>query len=261
MLEVMSSAKLIQKVALVALLLTIAGNASAAAILYGGNSVRAFTVDDTATGAMTEIPYSPSYDIDAIARDQSSGLLYAGNDLRFFSIDASTGTTNVISTGGFTIAGLAFVGSTLYGGNDSRFFSIDTTTGVMTSINASIDFNINAMAYDSINDILYGGNDSGRFFSIDALTGNMTNIGTGARTIRGMAIDPITGDIYGGNTGNNLFTINASTGVQTDLTTSTDYTITALTFAEDAEAIPTPAPILGMLLGGLLMRAARKRVR
>jgi hypothetical protein len=124
--------------------------------------------------------------------------------------------------------------SELYGGNDlPRLFRVDDLSDAspMTSISTS-GYNVQGLAYDFDNSIMYGGNDT-RFFRINTTTGAMTNILNGTSyVINDMVFGP-GGVLYGGNDTsgvNRLFTINPSTGAMTSISSGNTLSIRGMAY-------------------------------
>jgi len=155
----------IRTLALAAGLVAVASPALATSVLYSGNvsGPRFFTIDDLSDGTPETSISTGGYAIQGLAWNDSTQIMYGGNDTRFFSVNPVTGTMSSINASvSYKIQDLAFgPGGVLYGANDTRFFSVNPSTGAMTSINSSLTYQVNALAYDPVSGILYGANSNG----------------------------------------------------------------------------------------------------
>ena len=147
-----------------AVLTLFTGQLSGECTLYGGNpSGRFFTIDAT-TGVGTLIGNLPvastEIQYDAINNKMYSADNGGSNNIR--EVDISDGSqigptlAGSLTSGPFQ--GMEFIGNTLYVSAYNSLFTFDPTNGDMNLIGTlSTDFgNINGLAYDAINNVMYG---------------------------------------------------------------------------------------------------------
>jgi hypothetical protein len=157
--------------------------------------------------------------------DNAGGVV--GN--RLITIDPATGVATEVGLYGdafHNVRALAYVSSTdtLYAADgtmpDEQLLSINRATGAATAI-GSLGFNhIQGMAYDSLNDILFGidTTNADRLLTINRNTGAGTVIGrlSPGAGLSGLTYDSATDTLLGigwdgGSTGDRLFTVNRIT--------------------------------------------------
>ena len=156
------------------------------------------------------LTYTPSglFGLDAVAGD-------------LLEIDDVTGAASIVGPlGTLSPRDLAYDpdADVLYGtslANDS-LLSIDVGTGAATVIGATnaLGEDIVGLAYDTLNDVLYGSAASGNLVTIDVTTGTPTQIGpTGFVFVRGLAYDA-KGDVLYGTTNetNQIIAIDRDSG-------------------------------------------------
>lgn len=108
----------------------------------------------------------------------------------------------------------------LYGAetNNYKLWTIDVTTGEGSSFEDPFGFNIRELAYDPINDVLYG-TDYSKLYTVNQSTGVATFVGifgSGITEAWALDYDTVTGRIYGVDGDlDQLFWVNPSTGAAT----------------------------------------------
>jgi len=181
-----------------------------AAIMYASadDSDEIYTID-LATGQATLVGIS-------VENMSFSGLAY----------DSSTGTmfvSDVYDPACTTFAGSAGdanAGGEILGGSCFGLGTVDLSTGAVTYIGTghNITSDIQGLAYDSANDVLYGADsDNGSLDVIDRTTGEATIVGLwGAvdASIRALAYDAASDTLFGASVGN-LYRLDRTTGVAT----------------------------------------------
>jgi outer membrane protein assembly factor BamB len=101
---------------------------------------------------------------------------------------------------------------------DSKLLKIDRTTGTATPVGGLVGSRVDGLAYDSINDKLYGSDDPGNnLVVINTSTGIGTVIGSmGYPGLEGLAFNPLDGKLYSVDVGSGaLVRIEPSTGIGT----------------------------------------------
>jgi len=157
-------------------------------------------------------------------------VLYGSAGLELITIDTKTGTGSLVGSFGtkYSVWGLEYdpKSDILYGvtndvvnvWNDSQLLKIDRATGVATPIGGLVGSRVEGLAYNSINDKLYGVDDPGdNLVVIDTSTGAGTVIGsTGFPSLEGLAFNPLDGKLYSVDVGSGkLIRIDPSTGIGT----------------------------------------------
>jgi DNA-binding beta-propeller fold protein YncE len=159
-----------------------------------------------------------------------AGTLYATNDSNDFiyRVNPTTGMGTLVGPSG---VGLSFCGMAYDTSTGTLYVSdaydppvnglgiIDTTTGAVSLVGGHVNSNnIHGLAYDSLNDVLYGADTMpcGGLAVVDRGTGVSTCIGVFGATaaIYGLAYDPVTDTLFGVDI-DSLFTIDRSTGAAT----------------------------------------------
>ena len=242
---------------------------NAYAVLIGSDvgSDQLYTIDPNG-GALTSVGALGDPIVAGLAYDTSSGFLYGSSTSTnsLLLIDQETAETTVI--GNF---GVSLMHSIEYNQNNGMMYgysqltctlyTIDTATAALTEIGIG-GAGISGMAYDYINDIMYGvdagPSGSTGLYTIDLLTGSSTFVGSFnndfAEQMVGLAFDPTLGLIGTDNglfvgTLNQLYSIDASTGNASLIGELNTGNFLGLTYipTENAE-VPAPSSILLLLL-------------
>lgn len=203
---------------------------------------------NTSTGETLAFVRSSPKDISGLAYDDINKIVY-GSDTKngqLISLDLKDGTLAVIGRIGehstisnspyfsprLNINGLAFNSAQqkLYASGLNRLYIIDPATGNTSSSSNLFGFNqVESLAFDSVNQILYGTDTiTDQLLAINIQTGEASAIGPmGFDQVNGLAFDKNSGDLYGvdGNTGR-LIQINTQTGVGTSIGINNQYTNT-----------------------------------
>jgi hypothetical protein len=249
---------------------------ASASIIYGlssGDPGTVFTIDP-ATGAATPVVnLSGGASTSLVGLEFLNGTLYAtdifSNGFVFGSIDLTTGAATTINTQGGSANWHALAADP----DADLFYSVDldnsdtlvsvTPAGVITNIGPA-GFAITGLAYDNVNNILYGV-DSTSLYTINVATGEATLVGlTGLDDGRtGLAFDNDTATLFlnAGNVGS-LYTVNTATGLATLVgpngASVTDSGIDGLAIAPSSE-VPEPGTWALLASGAALVFLKRRR--
>jgi len=164
------------------------------------------------------------------AASVGAGTMYATNDSNdsFYRLDLTTGTGILIGPSGVVLSftGLAFDTSTgtmyvsdAYDHPINGLGIVDLSTGVVNMVGSHVNSNnIHGLAYDSVNDVLYGSDTMpcGGLAVVDRSTGESACIGPYVVTtgISGLAFDPATDTLYGIDE-DSLYVIDRASGAAT----------------------------------------------
>jgi hypothetical protein len=173
---------------------------------------------DTTTAAPTLVPGTAAFQMTGLGNgptaNEVDGQFY-GNQIRL--VDLTTGTSilrtppSISQVNGYTtdtVGGIGYVA-------DNNFFgSIDLATSVVTSL-ASPGDDMEALAVDVANGIVYGVGNNGVLRAYDIATNTWSTIGVsfgGVFDEAGLAFDPATSTLYLLNFDGNLYSVNPGTG-------------------------------------------------
>jgi hypothetical protein len=162
----------------------------------------------------------------------SDEILYGSvpSPIDLITLDTVTGAGSLVGPSGTEsgVWGLEYDphSDTLYGvTNDAvdvwgngQLLRIDRTTGLATPIGGLVGSRVEGLAYDSVNDELYGSTYPGNnLVVINTSTGKGTVIGSiGSLNLEGLAFDPLNGKLYSVDIGSGaLISIEPSTGIGT----------------------------------------------
>ena len=217
--------------------------------LYGLNVPKNKLVKiNTSTGETLSFIRPSLKDINGLAYDEINKIVY-GSDSRsgqLISLDLKDGTLAVIGRIGEystisnspyfspreNINGLAFNSGQqkLYASGLNRLYIIDPATGSTSSSSNLFGFNqVESLAFDSVNQILYGTDTiTDQLLTINIQTGEASAVGPlGFDQINGMAFEKDSSTLYGvdASTGR-LILINTQTGAGTSVGVNSQYTNT-----------------------------------
>jgi len=152
-----------------------------------GSLIGPCTFNLQSPGNITILPESPTGITFITAADWMNGSwygveFYSGSSAtdRLWQIDCVTGAMTLIGHTGATLYGLAYDSNSdlLYGASSTHLYSIDLTSGLATLIGPFGCSDMNGIAHDHANDILYGINTgTDALYSINQQTGFATLIG------------------------------------------------------------------------------------
>ena len=144
--------------------------------------------------------------------------------------------------------------------NDGDKLKSVTPAGVITTLGTGAGIDGRGMAFDDVNNILYGTGGVDGLYQIDVLTGTASLIGSMGVSagFGGLAYDNAAGILYfnEGNAGN-LYTVNVSTGAATLVGPNGVLRIDGLAWAPDTAPVPEPSTL--MLFGAGLLAVGRRR--
>jgi len=155
-----------------------------------------------------------------LAPSQSEDLLFGSEPFGLLEVQAD-GSGSVF-VGGATMEGMAYCSQndTLYGSLNGSFFTVNYTTGALVSSLAAPGFDMEGMACDVANGIVYGIGDSTSLAAFDIGAGTWSTVGDLGLNLDsgGLAFDP-SGVLYaiGVGTGNSLITIDPGTAAVTTI--------------------------------------------
>lgn len=157
-------------------------------------------------------------------------VLYGSTGIGLITIDTNTGAGSLVGPFGIQtgVWGLEFdsgnnilYGATNYAANpysDGQLLTISRTTGTATPVGGLIGSRVEGLAYDSVNNQLYGCTyPANNLVAISTSTGQGTVIGsTGFQNLEGLAFNPLDGKLYSVDVGSGaLIRIEPSIGIGT----------------------------------------------
>jgi|TARA_R110001599_G_C12224724_1_gene657593 hypothetical protein len=155
----------------------------------------------------------------------NAGIIYGIDraDNNLVSVDLDTYSSSVIGNLGTDeeFGGLAYNLNTsiMYmagGRGNNSIYTVDYNTGAATLLGGHGISDVFGLAFDSVNNVLFGTTTNNQLYSFNLIDGSATLIGSTGFNIGGLSFDSNLDKLIGLSTGgSNIFDINRSTGVAT----------------------------------------------